>query len=134
MSSPAMKKIAMLKTLGENGSLCQANILFWDAPAAVMDASSIPGIWAVILDLHWNGTQDFVATNNCLFARYLEALMGQESMVQFYSIHWSNLDQKMVSDSGPQISKLPDCPLAKKFARMLRGICERATGGTYFVE
>ncbi|MDV0444159.1 AAA family ATPase [Methanorbis rubei] len=134
MVSSAMKKIAVLKTLGMNDSLCKANILFWDAPDVDMDSGSMEAITDLILDLSRKKKQIFLTTNNCLFARYLEARADEKDVMLYHSIYPNNYRQRLATASGRKISEMRDTPMEKKFSKILRVICGLQTDTGYVRE
>ena len=91
-----MRKIALLWQLIKNGTLEKGSVLFWDEPEANINPRNIPAIVELLLDLHEDGVQIFVATHDYFFVKYMDIKKRENSDIMFHALYKAD-------DDGDQI-------------------------------
>lgn len=119
MSSPGCIKIGMLKKFMDNGVLDNIDMLFLDAPDADLDPGMIPAVVDLLLKLDDAGVQIFLATNNCLFVRYLQACSSHRHNVRYHSLYPKKFVSSRICSSGICFSRVEETPLKRDFFHLI---------------
>lgn len=119
MTSSGCIKIGMLKKFMDNGVLDNIDILYWDAPDADLDPGMIPLVVDVLLKLAEAGVQIFLATNNCLFVRYLQARTDERHSVRYHSLYADKYASCSICTSGTRFSRIKETPIERDFFHLI---------------
>ncbi|QTX31908.1 AAA family ATPase [Aminithiophilus ramosus] len=82
-----IRKLGLLWTLIQNGTLMEGSVLFWDEPEANLNPSLYGVLMQIILDLQQLGTQVFMATHSYAILKELDLRKTETSEVLYHSLY-----------------------------------------------
>jgi len=124
-----LRKLALLWTLINNGTLLEGAILFWDEPEANLNPSVIGAVVEVILELQRMGVQVFIATHSYVVLRELDLRLKPGDSVRFHALFRDKEsgDVKCSSTDDPDLVE-PNAIL-DTFGDLYNRAVKRALGG-----
>lgn len=81
-----LRKIALLWLLVRNGTLTKGNILFWDEPESNLNPALQGLVVDILLRLHREGVQIFLATHNYVLLKEFDLRMKKGDQVMFHTL------------------------------------------------
>ena len=81
------RKLGLLYSLIQNGSISSGSILFWDEPEANLNPKLTQQLVSIILELQRMGTQIFIATHDYVFLKELELSKQKQDAVMYHSLY-----------------------------------------------
>jgi len=82
------RKLALLYTLINNGTLLKGSALFWDEPEANLNPNLTDAVVDVLLALQRQGVQIFIATHDFMFLKWLQLKTDpKKDKVSYFSLY-----------------------------------------------
>jgi len=87
-----IRKLGLLWTLIQNGSLQKGSVLFWDEPETNLNPKMFGILMQIMLELHRAGVQIFMATHDYVILKELELRRTANDKIVFHSLYRDDLD------------------------------------------
>ena len=84
-----LRKLGLLWTLIQNGTLLNGSALFWDEPEANLNPKLMRPIIDILLELQRTGVQIFLATHDYVLLKELDLQVKNDDKVLFHSLYRS---------------------------------------------
>ena len=114
------RKLGLIYTLIQNGTLSKGGVVFWDEPEANLNPKLAKDVAKLIVMLNKFGVQVFIATHDYLFAKELEYAVRQENreeLLNYYSFYSESESIKVEKKS--KLSDLEHCAINEAYDQML---------------
>ncbi len=121
-----MRKVALLWQLIKNGTLEQGSILFWDEPEANLNPKYIPVVADILLSLHREGIQIFVATHDYFLSKYIEAQKQTDDDVRYLSFYRDEADKMIKVESNNEFADLEHNAILETFMDLYKDEIRKA--------
>lgn len=84
-----LRKLGLLWTLVQNGTLLSGSVLCWDEPEANLNPKLIKTLIEVLIELQRMGVQIFIATHNDLILKWIELQAKPEDtdLIKFHTLY-----------------------------------------------
>lgn len=112
-----MRKLGLLWLLIQNGTLSKGSVLFWDEPEANLNPSFIEHVVEILLHLHRNGTQIFVATHNDFVLKEFDAKKTESDVLLYHNFVRDPEGIKVRSYNA--LEKIESNPIEETYSRLL---------------
>lgn len=86
------RKLALLHTLIQNGTLLSGSALFWDEPEANLNPALMEAVVDILLALQRQGVQIFIATHDYVFLKWLSLKIDHKKDKFLYHSLFKNED------------------------------------------
>lgn len=80
------RKLGLLWTLVQNGTLLNGSVLFWDEPEANLNPKLIKTLIEVLIELQRMGVQVFISTHNYVVLKWFDLLTRDRDEIKYYSL------------------------------------------------
>jgi len=80
------RKLGLLWTLVQNGTLLNGSVLFWDEPEANLNPKLIKTLIEVLIELQRMGVQVFISTHNYVVLKWFDLLTRDSDEIKYYSL------------------------------------------------
>ncbi len=81
-----IRKLGLLWTLIQNGTLLEGSVLFWDEPETNLNPRLFGVLMQIILDLQRAGVQVFMATHDYVILKELDLLKNSTDKIIYHSL------------------------------------------------
>jgi ABC-type multidrug transport system ATPase subunit len=82
-----LRKLGLLLTLLQNGSLLSGSVLFWDEPETNLNPKLIKTVIEILIELQRMGVQIFLATHNYAILKEFDLQIKQTDRISYYSLY-----------------------------------------------
>lgn len=82
-----IRKLGLLWTLIQNGTILTGSVLFWDEPETNLNPSLFKPLIEILLELQRMGVQIFLATHDYLILKELDLQMNKKDEIYFHSLY-----------------------------------------------
>jgi ABC-type ATPase involved in cell division len=82
-----IRKLGLLWTLIQNGTLLNGSVLFWDEPEANLNPKMFGSLMQIILDLQRAGVQVFIATHDYVILKELDLQKNGGDNIVYHSLY-----------------------------------------------
>lgn len=110
------RKLGLLYTLIQNGTLLNGAALFWDEPEANLNPSLLGVVVDILLALQRQGVQIFVATHDYVFLKWVALKMTKEDCVVFNALHRDESNQEIICSSFKDYNLVSPNPISRAYA------------------
>lgn len=123
-----IRKLSLLWTLIQNGTLLEGSVLFWDEPEANLNPTLFGVLMQIMLDLQRAGVQIFMATHDYVVLKELELRKSASDKLMFHSFYQDENGSVQCSPSSHYSDIHPNA-IAQTFTDLYDREVKRSLGG-----
>ena len=112
------RKLALLYTLIQNGTLLNGSVLFWDEPEANLNPALMEIVVDILLALQRQGVQIFIATHDYVFLKWLAIKISSGDKVTFNTLHRDENSNEIVCSPSNDYNLILHNPISQAFASL----------------
>ncbi len=125
------RKLGLLWTLVQNGSLLNGSVLFWDEPEANLNPKLTKTMIEVLIELQRMGVQVFLATHNDLILKWIELQATKEDLdkMMFHTLFRDSKNNHEISIKSTNIySEIHHNPIDEAYAEVINQDIQKKMG------
>ncbi|MGE4518922.1 MAG: ATP/GTP-binding protein [Desulfobacteraceae bacterium] len=123
-----IRKLGLLWTLIQNGTLLNGSVLFWDEPEANLNPGLIRTIVEIILELHRMGVQIFIATHDYVLLKEFELQADKNDEILFHSLYRNDQTNEIEVNSTKNYYNINPNSIDDTFADIVDRDIDRSMG------
>jgi len=123
-----MRKLGLLWTLIQNGTLTNGSVLFWDEPETNLNPRMYGTLMDILLELQRSGVQVFLATHDYVILKELDLRKKAEDQIAYHSLY-RNGNHQIACQSTSQYLDIHPNAIAETFDDLYNREVQRSIGG-----
>ncbi|MGM0419215.1 MAG: AAA family ATPase [Thermodesulfobacteriota bacterium] len=123
-----IRKLGLLWTLIQNGTLLNGSVLYWDEPEANLNPALIKTIVEIILELQRMGVQVFLATHDYVILKEFELQAGKNDQITFHSLYKNEKTRNIEINSTNDYYNINPNSIDETFAEIVDREIDRSMG------
>lgn len=124
-----LRKLGLLWTLIQNGTLLNGSVLFWDEPEANLNPKLMMPIIDILLELQRTGVQIFLATHDYVLLKELDLQAKKDDRILFHSLYRAKDTGEIKAASTDDYLKLSPSAIDDTFGSLVDREIERSMKG-----
>ena len=124
-----LRKLGLLWTLIQNGTLLNGSVLFWDEPEANLNPKLMMPIIDILLELQRTGVQIFLATHDYVLLKELDLQAKKDDRILFHSLYRAKDTGEIEAVSTDDYLKLSPSAIDDTFGSLVDREIERSMKG-----
>ncbi len=124
-----LRKLGLLWTLIQNGTLLNGSVLFWDEPEANLNPKLMMPIIDILLELQRTGVQIFLATHDYVLLKELDLQAKKDDRILFHSLYRAQDTGEIEAASTDNYLKLSPSAIDDTFGSLVDREIERSMKG-----
>ena len=124
-----LRKLGLLWTLIQNGTLLNGSVLFWDEPEANLNPKLMMPIIDILLELQRTGVQIFLATHDYVLLKELDLQAKKDDRILFHSLYRAKDTGEIEAASTDDYLKLSPSAIDDTFGSLVDREIERSMKG-----
>lgn len=124
-----LRKLGLLWTLIQNGTLLNGSVLFWDEPEANLNPKLMMPIIDILLELQRTGVQIFLATHDYVLLKELDLQAKKGDRILFHSLYRAKVTGEIEAASTDDYLKLSPSAIDDTFGSLVDREIERSMKG-----
>lgn len=124
------RKLGLLWTLIQNGTLTNGSILFWDEPEANLNPRIIRTLVSILLSLQRLDTQIFIATHDYVTLKEIDLQRKKDDQIIFHSLFRNKETKEIQCNSCDEFSGINPNAIFDTFSDLYDREITRTLGGT----
>lgn len=113
-----LRKLGLLWTLIQNGTLLSGSVLFWDEPETNMNPKLIRTVIEILIELQRMGVQVFIATHNYVVLKELDLQLQNTDSIKYHSLFRNPVSKQIEIASTDQYDKIDPNRILDIFSEM----------------
>lgn len=123
-----IRKLGLLWTLIQNGTLLEGSVLFWDEPETNLNPKLYGALVQIILALQQAGIQVFLATHDYVILKELDLRRGDHDKVLYHSLYHDEAGDVQCQSTAQYLDISPNA-IAETFSDLYDREVRRSMGG-----
>lgn len=123
-----IRKLGLLWTLIQNGSLQEGSVLFWDEPETNLNPRMFGVLMQIMLDLQRSGVQVFMATHDYVILKELDLRREDSDNIAYHSFFRDDIGALQCRQAGRYLDIDPNA-IAQAFSDLYDREVKRSLGG-----
>ena len=121
-----LRKLGLLWTLIQNGTLLEGSALFWDEPEANLNPKLMKSVVSVLLELQRMGVQVFLATHNYVVLKEFDLQTEELDKVLFHSLFRDKESGEIMASATEDYLSISPHPIGEAYDDLItRDICSQ---------
>jgi len=120
------RKLGLLWTLIQNGTLTEGSVLFWDEPETNLNPKLTSTVVEVLLELQRQGVQIFLATHDYMLLKEFDLRHRNTDVIQFFSLFQS--EGNILFNTTPDFNVISPNAIEEAFTGLIENEIKREMG------